>query len=254
VEDAPADMRDDPARRLRVPGDAHQVVVGVEGQGERVERPGGLRRRRQQRCRCGPGPQDARDAREGCHAGQKATPAGVGCFSHVVDFRSCHVGSYGGATAPNIAHRGRQALRLTADPGPVPNPPMRSVTALAAGIRHAGNRMLDIVLPPRCLKCGATVDATGALCAACWPAVAFLSPPPCAACGLPFEFDLGPDALCGACAGERPVFERARAAFRYDDASKDLILRFKHADRTDSAPAFARWMARAGAGLLTDAD
>ena len=131
---------------------------------------------------------------------------------------------------------------------------MQPATALAAGIKRAGNRMLDIVLPPRCLKCGATVDAVGALCADCWPAVAFLAPPQCAACGLPFEFDLGPDALCGACAGERPVFARARAAFRYDDGSKDLILRFKHADRTDSAPAFARWMARAGAALLADAD
>jgi ComF family protein len=50
------------------------------------------------------------------------------------------------------------------------------------------------------------------------------------------------------------VFERARAAFRYDEGSRDLILRFKHADRTDSSPAFARWMARAGDALLGDAD
>jgi ComF family protein len=120
--------------------------------------------------------------------------------------------------------------------------------------RRAGAGLLNTVLPPRCLKCGATVDASGALCAACWPAVAFLAPPHCAACGLPFEFDLGPQALCGACARERPAFERARAAFRYEDGSKDLILRFKHADRTDSAVAFARWMARAGDALLADAD
>ena len=131
---------------------------------------------------------------------------------------------------------------------------MQPATALAAGIKRVGNRVLDVVLPPRCLKCGTTVDAVGALCADCWPAIAFLASPQCAACGLPFEFDLGPDALCGACAGERPAFERARAAFRYDEGSKDLILRFKHADRTDSSPAFARWMARAGAALLTDAD
>lgn len=125
---------------------------------------------------------------------------------------------------------------------------------LTAGLRKGGTRLLDIVLPPRCLKCGTTVDAVGALCAACWPAVAFLAPPHCAACGLPFEFDLGSDALCGACARERPLFDRARAAFRYDEDSKDLILRFKHADRTDSAPAFARWMMRAGDALVTEAD
>jgi ComF family protein len=64
---------------------------------------------------------------------------------------------------------------------------------------------------------------------------------------------MGFDALCGACLRERPVYERARAVFRYDDESKGLILALKHADRTDAAPAFAQWMARAGAPLLADA-
>jgi ComF family protein len=41
---------------------------------------------------------------------------------------------------------------------------------------------------------------------------------------------------------------------RYDEASKELILRFKHADRTGSAPAFAAWLQRAGAELLAEAD
>jgi len=131
---------------------------------------------------------------------------------------------------------------------------MAPVATALAGMKRAGSRMLDVVLPPRCLKCGATVDSVGSLCATCWPEVAFLAPPQCATCGLPFEFDLGPNAVCGACAAEPPVFAHARAAFRYDDGSKDLILRFKHADRTDSAPAFGRWMARAGAALLADAD
>jgi ComF family protein len=131
---------------------------------------------------------------------------------------------------------------------------MQAAAELATSLKRASNRLLDIVLPPRCLKCGATVDAVGALCVRCWPALAFMVPPQCACCGLPFEFDLGPEALCGECARERPVFERARAAFRYDDGSRDLILRFKHADRTDSAPAFARWMTRAGRALVAEAD
>jgi ComF family protein len=42
--------------------------------------------------------------------------------------------------------------------------------------------------------------------------------------------------------------------FRYDDASRSLILRYKHADQTASTPPFARWMARAGAELLAEAD
>ena len=107
-------------------------------------------------------------------------------------------------------------------------------------------RVLDALLPPQCLGCGAMVDAPGSLCATCWDRVVFLGPPQCAACGLPFAYSLGEGALCGACSRRQPVFERARAAIAYDDASRRLILAFKHGDRTDSAPAFARWLARAG--------
>ena len=42
-------------------------------------------------------------------------------------------------------------------------------------------------------------------------------------------------------------FDRARAACLYDEASRDLILKLKHADRTDLAPLFARWLSRAAA-------
>ena len=55
-------------------------------------------------------------------------------------------------------------------------------------------------------------------------------------------------------ARRQPVFERARAAIAYDDASRRLILVFKHGDLTDAAPAFARWLARAGGELLGEAE
>ena len=50
------------------------------------------------------------------------------------------------------------------------------------------------------------------------------------------------------------MYDRARAALRYDDGARRLILAFKHADRTDTAPAFGGWLARAGAELLADAE
>ncbi len=110
----------------------------------------------------------------------------------------------------------------------------------------------NLVLPPLCLSCSAIVATPGTLCQSCWQRVSFLGPPACAACGLPFEIDPGPSSICGACATHPLPFRRARAVFRYDDASKSLILRFKHADRLEGAPAFARWMARAGSELLAD--
>jgi len=99
---------------------------------------------------------------------------------------------------------------------------------------------LDALLPARCLACGGLVDDPGALCSGCWDGIAFLGPPHCVCCGHPFEVDPGEASLCGACIGRLPPWRRSRAVLRYDDAAKGLILRFKHADRTDAAPAFAR--------------
>jgi ComF family protein len=60
--------------------------------------------------------------------------------------------------------------------------------------------------------------------------------------------------LCGACTQAPPAFDRARSVLRYDEASRDLILAFKHADRTSLTPAFAAWLKRAGEELIRDAD
>src|ERR687891_894969 len=125
-------------------------------------------------------------------------------------------------------------------------------------LRAIGSRVLhgalDLVLPPRCLGCGTGVEAPGRLCSTCWSKLTFLGPPQCRLCGYPLPHALPEAPLCGACAADPPGYDRARAALRYDDGSRGLILAFKHADRTDTAPAFGRWLARAGGDLLADAD
>lgn len=131
---------------------------------------------------------------------------------------------------------------------------MTALAAAAAGARRAARVALDSLLPPQCLSCRGEVGIAGALCAACWRGIDFLSPPFCALCGFPFEFESGEDALCGACSRRPPAFDRARAVMRYNEASRGLILGFKHADKTHAAPAFGRWMARAGDGLLAEGD
>ena len=122
---------------------------------------------------------------------------------------------------------------------------------LAASLRRATGRVLDLVLPPRCVGCGrrrrpdCRRRRAGALCAGCWSAIEFLAPPFCRRCGYPFEFELGPETLCPACQTAPPVFDRARAVFRYDAGSRSLLLSFKHGDRTDLAPpSAAGWPGR----------
>lgn len=140
-----------------------------------------------------------------------------------------------------------------AHPAPVLNGP-ESPEPRPGSLKRAARFALDLVLPPQCLVCGVLVDEPGTACTECWSTLRFLAPPWCAACGLPFEYDSGWGALCGACVRQPPVFARARAALAYDDSSRRPILGFKHGDRTESAVAFARWMMRAGAELVIEAD
>lgn len=121
-------------------------------------------------------------------------------------------------------------------------------------LRTMAGRLLDLLLPPHCLACRGPADAPGRLCPACWAAVDFIAAPVCSACGLPLDFDLGPDALCGGCAADTPAFDQARAVMRYGDVARRLVVGFKHADRTHLAPTLATWLSRVGGDLLEQAD
>jgi ComF family protein len=112
--------------------------------------------------------------------------------------------------------------------------------------------VLDKLLPPRCIGCGAIVEDAG-LCGACWGSLQFLGPPACSCCAYPFEYEMPEETLCTACLREHPEFDRARSVFAYDDSSRSLVIEFKHADKTFAAPTLAGMMRRAGADLLDDA-
>lgn len=110
---------------------------------------------------------------------------------------------------------------------------------------------IDLVLPAQCLACSEPVPADGQLCAACFVMVDFITDPVCGQCGLPLA---EPAPLCTACDWAPPTFRAARAAVRYNEAAKRLILPFKYADRPEAARGLARLLLRPGAALLTAAD
>ncbi len=120
--------------------------------------------------------------------------------------------------------------------------------------RTVSRVILDALLPPQCLACGAGVDRPGNLCPACFGRITFITAPYCHHCGVPLETPAVDDLVCGACLKDPHAFERARAAFVYDGDSRSLVLRLKHGDRTDSAAHLARWMHRSGADLLEQCD
>lgn len=124
--------------------------------------------------------------------------------------------------------------------------------------RHArdlGRSAADLILPPLAHDSREATAAAG-LTPDAWSRIAFLEAPVCDGCGAAFEFDGGAFAedRCAACLAQPYGFARARAACVYDDASRGLILRYKHGDQQQFAPLFARWIGRAAADLLAEAD
>lgn len=131
------------------------------------------------------------------------------------------------------------------------------MTAFATWTARAKAGLLglaDAVLPPLCLSCGRGLAAHGALCGSCWKEVDFIERPWCAVTGIPFPYEAGEDAVSAVALAHPPPYARARAVMRYGDASARLVHRFKYSDRMEAAPAFARWLFRAGADLLAEAD
>lgn len=115
-------------------------------------------------------------------------------------------------------------------------------------------RLSDLALPPLCLSCGIGVEAHGALCGQCWREIEFIDAPFCPVSGVPFPYDPGEGIVSAAALASPPAYASARAVMRYTDHSAKLVHRFKYADRMEGSPAFGRWMARAGASLLKNAD
>lgn len=128
---------------------------------------------------------------------------------------------------------------------------VRSIRATAAfRKRGALARLSDLIWPPRSLLSDAIVDRPGVIEPALWSELQFIGDPCCFRCGFPLPDDPGPEAVCGACAGDPPAFDRARAALVYDDHARRLILDLKRGGRRDGLPVFAGWMAAAGEPLL----
>jgi ComF family protein len=81
--------------------------------------------------------------------------------------------------------------------------------------------VLDVLLPQRCLVCGA---AGPQLCAGCRAALPVLGPPLCERCGAPTAW---PVRRCNECSGRRLAFAAARAAVAYDEPVRLLVAGWK---------------------------
>ena len=111
---------------------------------------------------------------------------------------------------------------------------------------------VDLILPPRCSVTGEIVDAQGMISATAWADLQFISEPFCETCGIPFEFESG--STCMSCIDDPPPYDLSRSALIYNDISRDLILGFKHGDKTHVVRSFIPWLQKFGSEILAEAD
>lgn len=120
--------------------------------------------------------------------------------------------------------------------------------------RRLGARLVDVALPPQCLACRTRVSEAGGLCASCWSQLQLIEQPVCRRLGTPMAYEEGPDSLSAEAIADPPKFDRCRSVAVFDDIARRLVHGLKYRDELELAAWIGRWMARAGAELLADAD
>jgi len=102
--------------------------------------------------------------------------------------------------------------------------------------------LVDLILPPRCPLCGAGLSQQVGLCAGCWQELVIPGQPACRSCQRPFDATIEDGAVCAPCLADPPDHDGIAAATLYNDASRKLVLAFKHGHRIALAPMLARLM------------
>lgn len=114
------------------------------------------------------------------------------------------------------------------------------------------NKLIDFILPHRCLKCGKVLPEVGYLCERCVDEINFITAPYCHKCGQPLVTEnISEKALCAGCLSrKRSCFRLSRSAMVYDDSDKNLILAFKFMDKTENATLLAAMLSVAGKDIF----
>ena len=110
------------------------------------------------------------------------------------------------------------------EPLPEIEPPLQRLRQYALA---AWREVVDGLTPPLCLSCQTPILRGAALCLTCWPKLHLLDEPVCDALGIPFAYDEGAGALSPAAIADPPHWDKGRAAVAFDEASKNIVHKFK---------------------------
>lgn len=115
---------------------------------------------------------------------------------------------------------------------------------LTATMRETFAPLVDLVYPPRCPLCGEAMATQNGVCASCWSQLVIPGEPCCSRCQRPFSSGLAAHgSVCAPCMAAPPKHAGLYAATLYNDASRKLILAFKHGGRIALADMLGRQVA-----------
>jgi ComF family protein len=131
------------------------------------------------------------------------------------------------------------------------------ISATQSGIVSRIGRLVfalsNVIVPPVCLSCRASLADHHALCPSCWRDVAFIRAPLCERMGIPLPFDTGGPSVSALALAEPPDYDRARASAHYAGTARKMVHDFKYADRQEVRVLLGHWLTAAGHELLSDA-
>ncbi len=110
-------------------------------------------------------------------------------------------------------------------------------------------KVIDVIIPPRCLSCGEVVSSDNHLCLECFQKLTFITAPYCKHCGTPFTRTISDgELLCINCLDNKKKdnIRISRSAVVYDNFSKKIILDFKFLDHIENKKLMANWLNIAG--------
>ncbi|MFN3370469.1 MAG: ComF family protein [Sphingomonadaceae bacterium] len=126
---------------------------------------------------------------------------------------------------------------------------MAALGVIVDGARAVTRGLVDVLMPPRCMACGADVLTPLGWCPDCFAALPALAQP-CRRCAQPLPDAWAAEAECLGCVNDPPAFARTAAPFRYAGPARDVVLAFKGGREAYARP-MAAAMARAAGPMLS---